>query len=172
MKKLSMAELGRLSVEEFRQAEKNALVVVLDNVRSAHNVGSILRSADAFRVQKVYMCGFSAVPPHPDIRKTALGAEHSVQWEQRQDILPLLDELRAAGYQLAAAEQAEGSSPLPDFKPSGPIALVLGHEVEGVQEAVLARCDLALEIPQQGSKHSLNVSVAAGILLYALASKG
>ncbi|GAB4418898.1 MAG: RNA methyltransferase [Bacteroidia bacterium] len=171
MRKLRIEDMQRLSVETFRSAPKRPLVAVLDNVRSMHNVGSVLRTADAFRLERVYLCGFTPAPPHRDIRKTALGAEDSVDWVVHADTAVLLDTLRAAGYQILVAEQTESSIPLPDFcpDPAGAYAVVFGHEVDGVDDEALARAQVALEIPQAGTKHSLNVAVAAGIVLYALA---
>ena len=170
MRKLTVNELDRLSLEAYQAAPKRPLVVVLDQVRSLHNVGSVFRTCDAFRVEKVYLCGITPQPPHREIRKTAIGAEESVAWEGHPDIGALLDQLVAAGYQVLVAEQTDRSVPLPAFQPQAgqAYAVVFGHEVEGVSEAALARATAALEIPQQGTKHSLNISVAAGIILYAL----
>lgn len=172
-KKLSMEELGRKTVDEFRTAEKSPVVVVLDNVRSMHNVGSVFRSADAFLVHSIFLCGYTPRPPHRDIHKTALGATETVHWEYEADINSLLARLKADGYSICAVEQAEGSVPLQklEIAEGQRIALVFGNEVEGVQDAVMAACDLCLEIPQSGTKHSLNISVAAGIVLWELAKK-
>ncbi len=173
MRKLPIDEMDRLSVEAFQRAAKRPLVVVLDGIRSMHNVGSVFRTADAFLLEKVYLCGITPVPPHREIRKTAIGAEASVAWEHHTEVGPLLQQLRSEGYQLLAVEQAEPSLSLAAFaaEPGQRYALILGHEVTGVSDAALAHCDLALEIPQYGTKHSLNVSVAAGIVIHALASQ-
>jgi tRNA G18 (ribose-2'-O)-methylase SpoU len=172
-KKLSMDELGRKSVDEFRTAEKSPIVVVLDNVRSMHNVGSVFRSADAFLIHGIYLCGYTPRPPHRDIHKTALGATETVDWEYEAEILPLLARLKEDGYTLCAVEQAEGSTALGDLelRSGQKIALIFGNEVDGVQDEVLEQCDLCVEIPQSGMKHSLNISVAAGIVLWEATNK-
>jgi len=171
MRKLSMDELGRKTVETFRDSEKMPVTVVLDNVRSMHNVGSIFRTSDAFLVEKIWLCGYTPQPPHRDINKTALGATETVSWEYAPDALPVVQMLKNSGFYLASVEQAEGSTNLSEFKITGnqPIAVVFGNEVEGVQDGILAISDAAIEIPQFGMKHSLNVSVAAGIVLFRLA---
>jgi 23S rRNA (guanosine2251-2'-O)-methyltransferase len=172
MRKRQLEELNRLSIEEFQAAPKRPVVVLLDNVRSMHNVGSVLRTADAFRVEKVYLCGITPKPPHRDIRKTAIGAEESVDWEGVADTLALVQRLKAEGYHLAAVEQTDSSHMLPDFVVQAEkYALIFGHEVGGVSDAVMAEVDEALEIPQYGTKHSLNVSVAAGIVMYVVAEE-
>ena len=172
-KKLSLEELGRKSVDEFRTAEKMPVVIVLDNVRSMHNVGSVFRSADAFLVHSICLCGYTPRPPHRDIHKTALGATETVNWEYEADILPLLARLREDGYALCAVEQAEGSTSLGELQlvAGQKIALIFGNEVEGVQDSVLEQCHLCVEIPQSGMKHSLNISVAAGIVLWEVTNK-
>lgn len=168
MRKLKLEELGRISVEEFHSAPKCPVTVVLDNVRSMHNVGSVLRSADAFRVERVCMVGITPQPPHREIRKTAIGAEESVNWQHYQKITPLLDELLSLEYQLIAIEQTDNSLILSDVavNTSQKYALFMGHEVHGVSDIVIERCHHAVEIPQFGTKHSLNVSIAAGISMY------
>lgn len=168
MRKLKVEELGRLSVEAFKEAPKFPLVVVLDNVRSMHNVGSVFRTADAFRVEQLFLCGITPRPPHREIRKTALGAEESVAWIYKKEILPLLEALSQEGYRLIAVEQTTFSTELNSFLPKKgeKYAVIFGHEVEGVQQAVIDRCAASLEIPQFGTKHSLNLSVATGIVLY------
>jgi tRNA G18 (ribose-2'-O)-methylase SpoU len=173
MRKLSMDELGRKSVDEFHAADKAPLVVVLDNVRSMHNVGSVFRSADAFLVETIYLCGYTPCPPHRDIHKTALGATETVQWKYESDILDLLEQLKADGYLLCAVEQAEGSVDLHEFHvpKDRKTALIFGNEVEGVQNPVIGLCDACIEIPQSGMKHSLNISVAAGIVLWEMHKK-
>lgn len=168
MRKLTMEELGRSDADTFRSSPKAPLVVVLDNIRSLHNVGSVFRSSDAFGIEKLWLCGYTGTPPNPEIRKTALGATETVAWEAASDILPVLTAYRAQGYQLAAIEQTDSGIPLNQFEaPAGKgLVLILGNEVEGVQQRALELCDFALEIPQYGTKHSLNVAVAAGIALY------
>lgn len=160
--------LLRPAPEEARTASKLPLVVVLDNVRSMQNVGSVFRSCDAFGVGALYLCGYTPTPPHRDIQKTALGATETVAWEHHETIGGALEALRTAGYRIAAVEQAEGSTPLQRFSWNGrePLAVVLGNEVTGVSDAALAAVDACIEIPQAGAKHSLNVSVAAGVVLW------
>ena len=160
--------MGRMTLEEFRASEKLPLIVVLDGVRSLYNVGSVFRTGDAFRIRGVVLCGVTGVPPHVEIHKTALGAEDSVEWWYYSDTLEAVQWLRSEGYTLLAVEQCEGSTLLQDFQPdvSKKYAVILGNEVKGVQQAVVDACDGCLEIPQFGTKHSLNVSVAAGIVIY------
>lgn len=160
-----------MDVAAFKEAAKLPLVMVLDNVRSLHNVGSVLRTADAFRVEKVYMCGITAVPPSPEIHKTALGAEDSVAWEYAESTLSVVERLKSEGYTVLAVEQVEGSETLGKylFVPGKRYALVMGNEVKGVQQQVVDACHQALEIPQYGTKHSLNVSVTAGIVMWEIA---
>lgn len=168
MRKLTVEDLQRIDVETFRQAEKLPLVMVLDNVRSLHNVGSVLRTADAFRLAGVYMCGITATPPSAEIHKTALGAEDSVSWTYCADTFEAVVRLQAEGYVVLAVEQVEGSEKLGTFRfdPRKKYALVMGNEVKGVRQDVVDRCDAALEIPQYGTKHSMNVSVTAGIVMW------
>ena len=168
MKKLSLSELNRISPEEFKQQDKTPLVVVLDNVRSMNNVGSIFRTADAFAVEKLYLCGITATPPHKEITKTALGATESVDWEHKEDVVELVKELQANGYLVYMIEQTDSSIMLDSFMPdvSKKIAIVLGNEVFGVDDRLLPVVDGALEIPQYGTKHSLNVSIAGGIVIW------
>lgn len=170
MRKLKVTEMGRLSVEEYHAAEKTQLVVVLDHVRSLYNVGSVLRTADAFRLAGVCLCGITAVPPHPEIHKTALGAEDSVDWRYFKDTLDAVKWLKEAGYEVLAVEQCEGSTMLNNFQVEHGkrYAIVLGNEVKGVQQAVVDECNGCLEIPQYGTKHSMNVSVTAGIVIWEL----
>lgn len=170
MRKLKVTEMGRLSVEEYHAAEKTQLVVVLDHVRSLYNVGSVLRTADAFRLAGVCLCGITAVPPHPEIHKTALGAEDSVDWRYFKDTLDAVKWLKEAGYEVLAVEQCEGSTMLNNFQVElgKRYAVVLGNEVKGVQQAVVDECNGCLEIPQYGTKHSMNVSVTAGIVIWEL----
>ncbi|GIV25489.1 MAG: tRNA/rRNA methyltransferase [Bacteroidia bacterium] len=167
MRRLRVEELGRLSVEEYRQAPKFPFRLALDHVRSRYNVGSILRSADAFRVEKVYLGGFTPAPPHPEIHRSALGAEESVAWEKVPDLAAHLSALKAEGFTLIALEHTTESQSLWAFEwPAPPWVLVVGNELTGIQDALLALCDWAVEIPQFGTKHSLNVAVATGIALY------
>lgn len=162
-----MQELGRLSAEEFQQASKWPLVLVLDNVRSLSNVGSLMRSADAFLVECIYLCGITGTPPHRDITKTAIGAEKSVRWEYRSDTQEAIHELKHKGFRLWALEQTHGSVLLHEAQFSNhPTAFVLGHEIDGVSQESLALCDGAIEIPQFGSKHSLNVAVSGGMAIW------
>jgi 23S rRNA (guanosine2251-2'-O)-methyltransferase len=169
MRKLSMDELGRLSVDEFKQARKNPFMVVLDNIRSMHNVGSVFRTADAFLAEGVCLCGYTPQPPHRDIHKTALGATETVDWIYFPSTLEAVKALKERGYKVFAVEQAEGSISLEKFSlPGVGIAVVFGNEVGGVDAEVIALCDGCIEIPQFGTKHSLNISVAAGIVLWKL----
>ena len=170
MRKLKITEMNRLTVDEFKQADKMPLVVVLDNVRSLHNVGAVFRTSDAFRVERICLCGITAVPPQPEIHKTALGAEDSVEWTYYKDTADAVRALQAEGYVVYAVEQAEGSTMLQDFQwePGRRYAVVLGNEVKGVRQDVVDLCDGCLEIPQYGTKHSLNVSVTAGIVIWEL----
>ena len=168
MKKLRTIEMQRLSVEEFREAEKLPLVVVLDDVRSMHNVGSVFRTGDAFRVEAVCLCGITSTPPSTEIHKTALGAEDSVAWRYYSTALEAVSQLKAEGYEIFSVEQAHGSTMLQDFTPQSgkKYAVILGNEVKGVRQEVVDASDGCLEIPQFGTKHSLNVSVAAGIIIW------
>lgn len=168
MKKLTTDELHRVSTEQFKEQHKNPVTVVLDNIRSMYNVGSVFRTCDAFNAEKLYLCGITACPPHKEINKTALGATESVAWEHIEDAATLLQQLKRSGYKILAVEQVDESQRLQkfDFSVAGKIALVLGNEVFGVDDRLLPLCDGAIEIPQFGTKHSLNVSVAAGIVLW------
>ncbi len=168
MRKLKITELNRLTQEAFKEVEKTPLVVVLDNVRSLHNVGSVFRTADAFLVEKICLCGITACPPHAEIHKTALGAENTVEWAYYENTCEALRELKSEGYRLLAIEQAEGSILLNDFIPNkqDKYAIVLGNEVKGVLQEAIDICDDCIEIPQFGTKHSLNVSVTSGIVIW------
>ncbi len=168
MRKLSMDELGRKTIEEFRAAEKTPLVLVLDNVRSMHNVGSVFRTADAFLIQGIIVCGYTPVPPHRDIQKTALGATETVHWQYYATTTEAVTALKEAGYRVLAIEQAENSVMLDQFQPAGdqPLALVFGNEVSGVDGEVMKLVDGCIEIPQLGMKHSLNISVSTGIVVW------
>lgn len=174
MKKLSIQEMNRLTVEEFRASEKLPLTVVLDNVRSLNNIGSVFRTSDAFRVEHIALCGITATPPHREIHKTALGAEESVEWSYYEDTVECVRDLKSRGYKVFAVELAHDSIKLGDseFKiQNAPIAVVLGNEIEGVQESVMELCEGSLEIPQHGTKHSLNVSCAAAIVIWEIYKK-
>ena len=168
MKKLRTIEMQRLSVEEFKEADKLPLIVVLDDVRSMHNVGSVFRTGDAFRIEAVYLCGITSTPPSAEIHKTALGAEDSVEWKAFTTAQEALVELKEAGFEIYSVEQAHGSTMLQDFKPEKDQknAVVLGNEVKGVHQEVVDACDGCLEIPQFGTKHSMNVSVTGGIVIW------
>lgn len=170
-RKLLNSELHRLSVEEFKSAEKSASVVILDNIRSLHNVGSVFRTCDAFRLGRIYLCGICACPPSPEIHKSALGAEFSVDWEYRENTAELVRQLKEEGYTIVSVEQTENSTSLEDFHPEEGrrFAYVFGNEVKGVSQEVVDASDLCLEIPQYGTKHSLNVSVSVGIVLWSIA---
>ena len=167
-RKLKLEELNRISVEEFREAEKIPLIVVLDNVRSRHNIGSVFRTGDAFRVEEILLCGITGIPPDVEIHKTALGAEDAVRWRYFADTLEAIKELKTAGYTVFSIEQAENSISLESFTPekSKKYAVIFGHEVHGVAQEVIDASDGCIEIPQYGTKHSLNVSVAAGIVIW------
>lgn len=173
MQKTRIEEMHRLTPEAYHEAEKLPIVVVLDNVRSQHNIGAVFRTADAFRLQCVWLCGICCCPPNQEIHKTALGAEMTVDWVYRKDTLDAVRELQAAGYTVYAVEQAHGSTMLSDMQlgQGEKVAIVLGHEVFGVQQSVVDAADGCIEIPQYGTKHSLNVSVTAGIVMYELATK-
>ncbi len=168
MRKLRTIEMQRLSVQEFRQADKTPLIVVLDDVRSMYNVGSVFRTADAFRLQAVWLCGITGCPPHNEIHKTALGAEESVEWRYFPSALDAVRQLQADGVKVFSIEQAEGSTPLNSFlpNPDTTYAVILGNEVKGVHQEVIDQSDGCIEIPQYGTKHSMNVSVTAGIVIY------
>jgi 23S rRNA (guanosine2251-2'-O)-methyltransferase len=168
MKKLSLEELQRLDISSFKESQKRPVALVLDNIRSMHNIGSIFRTADAFAIEKIILCGITAQPPHREIEKTALGATDSVSWEYAANTLEAIKSLQDEGYKAFAIEQTEGSISLPTFKKeeSTRYALVLGNEVDGVQQEVINACTGSIEIPQFGTKHSFNVSVTAGIVLY------
>ena len=160
--------MNRLSVDEFKQAKKLPLIVVLDDVRSMHNVGSVFRTGDAFRIEAVYLCGITSTPPSAEIHKTALGAEDSVEWKSFNSAVDAVKELKEAGYNIYSVEQAHGSTMLQDFKPAfdKKYAVILGNEVKGVHQEVIDASDGCLEIPQFGTKHSMNVSVTAGIIIW------
>ena len=168
VQKLKLEELGRIDVETFKQSSKTPLVVVLDNVRSMHNVGAVFRTADAFLVEKILLCGITPQPPHREIHKAALGATESVDWAYFESVTEALQSIKSEGYSVVGVEQTTGSQMITefDFAKSQKYALVLGNEVEGISDEVLPLCDDFLEIPQQGTKHSLNVSVCGGIVMW------
>ena len=173
MRKLKNEELGRISVEEFKEAKKSNVCIILDDVRSLNNVGSVFRTSDAFMIEKVWLCGITGKPPHREIQKTALGATESVEWEHRKEILPLIDQLQSEEYVIISVEQADKSVSLKDFEPleKSKYALVFGNEVFGVKDEVIKKSDVVLEIPQQGTKHSLNISVSVGVVVWDFVSK-
>jgi 23S rRNA (guanosine2251-2'-O)-methyltransferase len=170
MRKLSMEELGRKSVDEFRQSEKNPIIVVLENIRSAYNVGSVFRTADAFLIEAIYIIGYSAKPPHKEIKKTALGAEETVEWKYFKTSEEAIAELRLNGYKVYAVEQAENSYKLhaAGFRQNEKLAVIFGNEVTGVEQNTIQATDGCIEIPQFGMKHSLNIATAAGVVLWEL----
>ena len=172
-RKLKNSELDRKSPEEFKAAEKTPIIVILDNVRSLNNIGSIFRTADAFLIEKIYLCGITASPPHKDIQKTALGATDTVDWQYSEDVLEVVKDLQQDHVKVYAVEQAEKAEMLNEFTPQKgqKYALVFGNEVKGVQQKVVSASDGVLEIPQLGSKHSLNISVSAGVVLWDLFAK-
>ncbi|MBO0331465.1 RNA methyltransferase [[Muricauda] lutisoli] len=172
-RKLENSELDRLDVASFKEVKKSPIIIILDNVRSLNNIGSVFRTADAFLIQKIYLCGITATPPHKDIRKTALGATESVDWEYREDTLELVEELKQKGIQIVSVEQAEKAVMLNDFQINSDetIALVFGNEVKGVSQEVVTASDTVLEIPQFGTKHSLNISVSTGVVVWDVWSK-
>jgi 23S rRNA (guanosine2251-2'-O)-methyltransferase len=173
MRKLLNRELERKTVEQFRNTEKAPFIVVLDNVRSQSNIGSIFRTADAFLTEAIYLCGITATPPHREIQKTALGATESVSWKYFSETSAALNELKNKGYKIIAVEQTEGSQALQDLNidNSGKYALVFGHEVNGVNQEIVNNCDLCVEIPQFGTKHSFNIAISVGIVLWELNKK-
>lgn len=168
MKKLLNAELNRKTIEEFKKAEKYPVIVILDNVRSLNNIGSVFRTCDAFLMEGLYLCGITATPPHREINKTALGATESVHWEYFADTLSAVRSLKNKGYRVIAVEQTVKSIPLHEFKydKTAKYALIFGHEIKGVEQEVVNLCDASIEIPQHGTKHSINIAVSAGIVLW------
>jgi 23S rRNA (guanosine2251-2'-O)-methyltransferase len=166
MRKLSMDELNRLDINQFKNAQKIPLIVVLDNIRSLSNIGSVFRTADAFLVEAVWLCGITAKPPHREIHKTALGSTESVEWKYYDTTSEAVMELRRLGFKIIGIEQTDKSVLLPEFEPEGKTAIIFGNEVEGVENEIVDLCDTCVEIPQHGTKHSLNVSVCAGIVIW------
>lgn len=173
MKKLETEEIIRISTEEFKKASKTPLVVVLDHIRSLNNVGSIFRTCDAYRTERMVLCGITATPPNAEIHKSALGAEFSVDWVHYEDTLEAINDLKREGYTIIAIEQATDSTMLDDFVPAkdARYAIIMGNEVNGVQQEAIDMADLCIELPQYGTKHSLNVAVTAGIVIYNLTMK-
>lgn len=171
-KKLANNELNRISVEEFKDVKKTPIIVILDNIRSLNNIGSVFRTSDAFLIEKIYLCGYTAQPPHREIQKTALGATESVTWEYNENILEVVNLLQKNNTKVYAIEQTENAIMLDDFEvDEDKIAVVFGNEVQGVQQEVINQCDGVIEIPQLGTKHSLNISVSCGIVLWDLFKK-
>lgn len=172
-RKLKNSELKRIDIHEFKASEKSPIIIILDNIRSLNNIGSVFRTADAFLVKKIYLCGITATPPHKDIQRTALGATDSVQWEYVENVLEVVQKLQDEGVYVAAIEQTEASVALDAFEIKKGItyAVVFGNEVKGVQQNVVSKCDSVIEIPQYGTKHSLNISVSVGVVLWDLFTK-
>ena len=169
MKKLKNKDLQRINIEEFKSANKTPITIVLDNVRSALNVGSVFRTSDAFLIENIILCGITATPPNKEIRKAALGASDSVNWEFQENTIDAVTNLKNNGYHIMGIEQADKSSKLHDFTlPNKPIAIIMGNEVKGVSQEVIDICDEVMEIPQFGTKHSLNISVTTGIVIWEL----
>lgn len=173
MRKLKNSELHRLEIEDFKKAAKTPFYVVLDDIRSLNNIGSVFRTADAFLIKKIYLCGITATPPNKDIHKTALGATESVDWEYVKDINVLMESLKSEGIKIISIEQAENATMLHDFNPEAGenYAIIFGNEVKGVSQEMVSASDYVIEIPQFGTKHSLNISVSAGIVIWDLFSK-
>ncbi|MEP5254335.1 MAG: RNA methyltransferase [Winogradskyella arenosi] len=172
-RKLKNEELDRLEVSEFKVAEKSPIIIVLDNIRSLNNIGSVFRTSDAFLIEKIYLCGITAQPPHNDIRKTALGSTETVAWEYAEHTLEVIEKLKQDGVQICAIEQAENATMLDQFKPQAQnkYAFVFGNEVKGVAQDVVDASDVVIEIPQYGTKHSLNISVSCGVVIWDVFSK-
>jgi len=173
MRKLKNRELVRLDLKEFKESQKTPIIVVLDNIRSLNNIGSVFRTCDAFLIKKIYLCGITATPPHKDMHKTALGSTESVEWEYSKDTLTVIDQLKMEKVSVCAIEQADKAIMLNNFKVDKQMtyALIFGHEVKGVSQEVVDQCDQVIEIPQFGTKHSLNISVSAGVVIWDFFSK-
>ena len=170
-RKLANEELGRPDVTAFKEMEKAPLIILLDNIRSLNNVGSVFRTADAFAVEAIYLCGITAQPPHREINKTALGATESVEWKYFDNTLTAVEVLKEQGYEVCSVEQAENSTFLDTYSPQKKVAVIFGHEVKGVEQEVINHSDTVLEIPQKGTKHSLNISVSVGVVLWDISTK-
>ncbi|TGV02417.1 RNA methyltransferase [Flavivirga rizhaonensis] len=173
MRKLKNSELDRLSVDDFKSVKKTPIIIVLDNIRSLNNIGSVFRTSDAFLIEKIYLCGITAKPPHKDIHKTALGSTNTVDWEYVDDTMDLVETLQAKNIKVCAIEQTENATMLNDFKPEAntTYALIFGNEVKGVAQNVVSASDTVIEIPQFGTKHSLNISVSCGVVVWDVFSK-
>lgn len=173
MKKLKNSELDRISVEEFKKLKKIPITILLENIRSAHNIGSVFRTADSFLINEIILCGISAQPPNKDIRKTALGSSESVEWKYEKNIEVAIQKLKDEGNKIISVEQTTNSISLENFKPSknSKYAIIFGNEVNGIEQRTIDLSDMAIEIPQYGTKHSLNISVAAGIIIWNIFSK-
>ncbi|TXE06319.1 RNA methyltransferase [Seonamhaeicola algicola] len=173
MRKLKNSELDRLSVDAFKNAEKTPIIIVLDNIRSLNNIGSVFRTSDAFLIEKIYLCGITATPPNKDIHKTALGSTETVTWEYAKNTLDVIEKLKTENISVCAIEQAENATMLNNFKvkPNTKYALVFGNEVKGVQQSIVNQSDVVIEIPQYGTKHSLNISVSCGVVVWDVFSK-
>jgi len=169
MRKLKNNELKRITIDEFKLSRKKPIAIVLDNVRSAHNVGSIFRTSDAFLIKKIILCGITPIPPSNEIRKSALGATNSVEWVQEKETSIAINNLKKEGYYIVGVEQVEKATKIQEFQNNQPIALIFGHEVNGVSQEIINACDEIIEIPQYGTKHSLNISVCAGIVMWKIA---
>ncbi|WP_282089938.1 RNA methyltransferase [Aquimarina algiphila] len=172
-RKLKNSELDRKTIAEFKASTKTPLLIILDNIRSLNNIGSVFRTADAFLIEKIYLCGITATPPHKDIQKTALGATETVDWEHHEDTLKLVEDLKLENIKILSIEQAENATLLNDFipQPNQKYAVIFGNEVKGVQQDVVSESDDVIEIPQYGSKHSLNISVSAGVVIWDIFNK-
>ncbi|MDH7911726.1 RNA methyltransferase [Winogradskyella sp. SYSU M77433] len=173
MRKLKNSELDRLEIEEFKAAKKSPIIIILDNIRSLNNIGSVFRTSDAFLIEKIYLCGITAQPPHNDIRKTALGSTKTVDWEYAENTLSVAEQLKSDGVKICSIEQAENATMLNDFQPqpNTKYAFVFGNEVKGVSQDVINASDTVIEIPQYGTKHSLNISVSCGVVVWDVFSK-
>ena len=173
MRKLKNSELDRLSIDDFKSAKKTPMIIVLDNIRSLNNIGSVFRTSDAFLVEKIYLCGITATPPHKDIHKTALGSTDTVAWEYIENTMDLIEKLKSENVTICAIEQAENATMLDEFKveTNKKYALVFGNEVKGVAQDVVSASDVVIEIPQFGTKHSLNISVSCGVVTWDIFSK-
>jgi tRNA G18 (ribose-2'-O)-methylase SpoU len=169
MRKLKNNELKRITIDEFKSSKKKPIVIVLDNIRSAHNVGSIFRTSDAFLIEKLILCGITPTPPSNEIRKSALGSTNSVEWVKKEETGIAINQLKKEGYYIVGVEQVEKATEIQKFQNNKPIALVFGHEVNGINQEIIDTCDEVIEIPQYGTKHSLNISVCAGIVMWKIA---